>query len=422
MLIALITGLVKKFCRVVGEPAAGTVTCQDESIFHPDVGHTRLLSFSSLLLLILIFIASTGIASADSVDCTQAPYNGLFDGYIPSQDPLYDAAGNETAVSQVNIDGSCTFKNYDAAHPFHANISFFGSVVDPHLVVFDNVIISGNMSCGNVVDKYRMWFVNGSATLSKQCQDLVIPVEAIHKKSPGEVSGNLADNSVGIGEPFTYVMNIPILYEPLSGLVLNDAGSPNDLHTITIEDDLSAAATGANLTYVSHTLVEKSTNNPVPHTVTQPTSKYYVFTVDTGYVIPAGEQLILSLTVVADATNVSGTTFVNTATWTFGRLITLSDGTPKFFDPLPGENGVSQQMVIVDPDLTLTKSADTTTLSPSVMANYTLDVQNIGGGDAWFATITDNLPVGMCDYDIRTGPNISVQLFAAEGVTTIGGP
>jgi len=366
-------------------------------------------------LCFILLLAVAGAAHADSVDCTDPPYNGLFDGSDPAQDPLYDALGNRTQVSQVNIDGECTFKNYPADHPFWANISFYGSVVDPYLVIFDNVILSGNMSCGNVADKYKMWFVNGSASLNKQCQDLMIPVEAINKLSPGEVSGNLEDNSVGIGESFTYTMLIPILYDPASGIVLNSAGSPNELHTITIEDDLSTTATGADLTYLGHTLVEKSTGTPVPHTVTQPdplNPKLYRFTIDPAYTIAIGEQLILSLEVVPDATNVPGTTFVNTATWSFGRLITLADGTQDFFDPLPGESGVSQAMIIAEPDYVVDKWTLATAINLTDSPTFTIDAQNTGGSDAWQTEITDTLPTGMCEFDPR--PTVSASVLAAD--------
>ena len=47
----------------------------------------------------------------------------------------------------------------------------------------------------------------------------------------------------------------------------------------------------------------------------------------------------------------SGKTFVNTAIWQFGRLI---DGT--FYNPLPGENGVSPPTVIAGPNLVVNKT------------------------------------------------------------------
>ncbi len=49
--------------------------------------------------------------------------------------------------SQINIDGNCTIRNYPASNPLTSNISFFGSNPTSWLVIFDNVVHTGNMSC-----------------------------------------------------------------------------------------------------------------------------------------------------------------------------------------------------------------------------------------------------------------------------------
>jgi uncharacterized repeat protein (TIGR01451 family) len=56
---------------------------------------------------------------------------------------------------------------------------------------------------------------------------------------------------------------------------------------------------------------------------------------------------VINLTVVLDNTtrNAPGTQFINTATWQFGRLI---DGV--YYEPLPGEWGITPPMTIVGPD------------------------------------------------------------------------
>jgi hypothetical protein len=61
--------------------------------------------------------------------------------------------------------------------------------------------------------------------------------------------------------------------------------------------------------------------------------------------IPAGEQIVIEITVVLDDTpgNAPGTQFVNTAKWQFGRLI---DGV--YYEPLPGEWGRTEPMTIVE--------------------------------------------------------------------------
>ena len=59
-------------------------------------------------------------------------------------------------------------------------------------------------------------------------------------------------------------------------------------------------------------------------------------------------------------------------------------------------------------------------LSAGSKAPYTIDVQNVGGSDAWNTTITDNIPAGMCAYDLR--PTITAEIYAADGVTPVSGP
>ena len=71
----------------------------------------------------------------------------------------------------------------------------------------------------------------------------------------------------------------------------------------------------------------------------------------------AGEQIEVNITVVLDEDsprNTPGTQFVNTAKWSFGRLID-----DVFYEPLPGEWGISQPLTIVGPDLVVTKSGTT---------------------------------------------------------------
>ena len=121
-------------------------------------------------------------------------------------------------------------------------------------------------------------------------------------------------------------------------------------------------------------------------------------TFDNFPIIPAGRQIILEITVVLDDTpaNAPGTQFINTAKWDFGRIV---DG--EFFEPLPGENGITQPMTIVRPDLVLTKTGPAT-LNLGESGDFTLDIQNTGNIDAWNATVVDRLPDGatggMCDF------------------------
>ena len=82
---------------------------------------------------------------------------------------------------------------------------------------------------------------------------------------------------------------------------------------------------------------------------------------------------------------------------------------------LQAEPGTTPPMTIVEPNLVVTKKSSVSNLSAGSKAPYTIDVQNIGGSDAWNTTITDNIPAGMCTYDLR--PTITAEIYAADGVT-----
>src|SRR5213593_5148246 len=199
-----------------------------------------------LLFPLALLLLSALPAHADN--CV-ADWGGVIDGYV-----------NPVPPAQVNIDGNCTFRNFPASNPLTTNISFFtnpGNNNQRWLVIFDNVDFIGNMACNAVLGNH-IWFVNGSFTnLQPNCQNLFIPVEKIDKQNPA------GQTTAAIGVPFTYKLTIPVLFDPLSGTVINSSGSPNDLHDITITDDLNA--TGADLTYVSERAYWLN-NAPIPHT------------------------------------------------------------------------------------------------------------------------------------------------------------
>jgi hypothetical protein len=147
----------------------------------------------------------------------------------------------------LQIDRNCTVRNYPASNPLNTNFSFFtqpGQTNERWLIIFDNVVHTGQMSCNSVLE-HKIWFTNGSSsTIQDNCQNLLIPVEKIDKLNP---PGN---NTAAIGVPFTYRLILPVLFDPGTSTVINTQGSVNDLHSMTVWDDLNA--TGADLTYVSH--------------------------------------------------------------------------------------------------------------------------------------------------------------------------
>jgi uncharacterized repeat protein (TIGR01451 family) len=218
--------------------------------------------------------------------------------------------------------------------------------------------------------------------------------------------------TAAIGVPFTWKLIIPVLFDPGTGTVINNQGSVNDLHSITVWDDLNA--TGLNLSFVSYNIYWEDDGTPVPHTFTNVGGS---LTWDNIPVVTAGRQLIIELTVVLNddpAVNVPGTSFINTASGT-------SEGSSTaFYEPLPGEWG-SPPLTIAAPDLVVTKSGPAT-MNLGQWGDFALDLRNTGLGDAWDVTLRDLLPDGatggMCDL---TPEIVSARVFAADGVTPVPG-
>jgi uncharacterized repeat protein (TIGR01451 family) len=353
--------------------------------------------FALLPLAFALSLLSAPPALAQSVDCAAA--GGIIDGFVNYPVP----------PSQISVSDNCTIRNYPASNPLTSNISYFGNnPAGGFLLIFDNVVHTGNMAC-SVVQGNHIWFVNGSlSTVSQNCINLFIPVEKIDKANPP------GPPFVTIGVPFTWTLTIPVLFDPLTGTVINYQGSVNDLHSITVVDDLNA--TGVDLTYVSHTVTWLDDGTPVPHTFTNVGN---VLTFDNFPIVTAGRQFAIALTVVLNNNappNSDGTTFVNTARWDFGRLI---DNV--FYEPLPGENGISPPLTISAPDLVVDKTGPAT-MNLGQLGDFALDVRNIGSIDAWNVSLRDILPDGptggMCDFQPQI---VSAQVFAADGVTPVPG-
>jgi uncharacterized repeat protein (TIGR01451 family) len=341
-------------------------------------------------------------AGANAQDCSDYS-NGTLDGFA-----------GIVAPSQLQIDRNCTIRNYPESNPLRTNFSFFtrpGQTNERWLIVFDNVVHSGNMSCNDVLE-HKIWFTNGSSSKIRQnCQNLLIPVEKIDKANPPGTA------TAAIGVPFTYTLTLPVLFDPATTTVINTAGSVNDLHGITIWDDLSAS--GVDLSYVSHTAYWKESGDPVTPTFSNVGG---FLTFDNFPVIPAGEQIVLEITVVLEDTpaNAPGTQFINTAKWDFGRLI---EGV--FYEPLPGEWGISEPMTIAAPELIVTKTGPATlgrTLNLGEWGEFGIDVHNTGLSDAWDVTIVDRLPNGPMGGMCNATPEIlDAQVFAADGTTPVPG-
>jgi uncharacterized repeat protein (TIGR01451 family) len=368
------------------------MTSNDTNKARPRSSWIKILLFPLALLLLTAVQAQ----AQSSVNCPSPPNGGVIDGFVDPVPP-----------SQININGNCTIRNFPASNPLTSNISFYGNNSTHWLVIFDNVDFIGNISCDKVQGN-AIWFVNGSTTTVRpDCQNLFIPVEKIDKKNPP------GPPVATIGIPFTYKLTMPVMFDPLTGIVIDSSGSPNDLHSVTITDDLNA--TGAVLSYVSHAAYWKGSGTPVSHSFSNVGG---VLTFNNFPIIPAGQQIVIDLTVVLknDPANTPGTQFFNTAKWQFGRLI---NGI--YYQPLPGESGITPPMTIVAPNLVLTKSGPAT-MSLGQWGQFGLNVQNTGSGDAWNVTLLDRLPKGTSGGTCSTTPQIlSAQVFQADGVTPVAG-
>src|SRR5712671_862182 len=222
-----------------------------------------------LLFAFGLLLLSAVPAHAQSVGGCVANFGGVIDGFV-----------NPVPPSQINIDGNCTIRNFPASNPLTSNISFFGNNPTSWLVIFDNVVLTGNMSCNLNSQGNFLWFTNGSTSgLKQSCLNLLIPVEKIDKRNPA------GQTTATIGVPFTYKLTIPVLFDPATGTVINSSGSVNDLHSIKVVDDLNAM--GASLSYVSHTAYWLSTGVPIPHTFSNVGG---VLTFDNFPIVPAGDQ------------------------------------------------------------------------------------------------------------------------------------
>ena len=337
-----------------------------------------------------------------AIDCV-ADAGGIIDGFVNYPVP----------PSQIQIDGPCTIRNYTAANPLTSNISWFGNNPTSWLLIFDNVIHTGNMSCNLNSQGNKIWFVNSaSTTVQDNCLSLLIPVEKIDKQN---VPTNRTTATIGV--PFTWKMIIPVLFDPATGTVINSQGSLNDLHSITVWDDISLAATGVDLSFVGYTIYWEDNGTPVPHTFNNVAG---FLTWDNIPVVTAGRQFIIELTVVLNdvpaPVNQPGDSFFNTARWDFGRLIS-----GVFYEPLPGENGVSPPLTIAAPELVVNKSGPAT-MNLGQWGDFVIDVQNTGLIDAFDVSLRDLFPDGptggMCDL---TPEITSAQVFAANGVTPVPG-
>jgi uncharacterized repeat protein (TIGR01451 family)/fimbrial isopeptide formation D2 family protein len=396
------------------------------------------LRLNIVIALLLLVLGAASRVQAAGVFCSQFSERGVL-GVVDGNDPSTLAAIQ--AASTFGIDMNCTVKNFPQSmggFPI-TNINFNFPQQQSYYIAFENVYYYGNMSCNDPTqsDFWIYWAPGGYNNISPKCQDFMVPVDAVSKKNPA------GQSTAAIGVPFTYTITVPLLGKlDATGsfqIIANSDGT--DVKNVVITDDLTQ--TGAALSYVSNTayLVNPSTgartslgtltpgasgtwlaNHPG---IISDSTKHLVFSYENNLAtlasLPAGDNIEIDLTVVLDNSpanvNTGGTQFTNTSSMWFDKLINSTS-----MSDLPAWPGTTLPMTIVEPVLTLNKTGSLSTVNADSLVEYTLDVQNANsvGGDAWNATIIDNIPAGMSAYS--PVPTVTARIFAADGVTPVSAP
>jgi uncharacterized repeat protein (TIGR01451 family)/fimbrial isopeptide formation D2 family protein len=215
-------------------------------------------------------------------------------------------------------------------------------------------------------------------------------------------------STVAIGQPFTYEITIPASPQPTA------------MYDVHVLDDLSLATTGVTISYVGASAHLKSgTQSWATLTNSGTAANLILQDTTSGMDIPAGDQLVVDVTVVLNndtVNNTPGKQFQNTASYTYDSVnndrTTVANGAP----------GASGAVTIVGPNLTMQKSGPST-MRVGVAGTFGLNVQNTGTGAAWGTTLTDILPNvtspsigGMCG---SAPTNVTARIYQSDGVTLV---
>ncbi|MCK0154167.1 isopeptide-forming domain-containing fimbrial protein [Alcanivorax sp. S6407] len=400
--------------------ANGSVKASGEVSVASGRGWSRPVLLQALFALFLLALSSGALAASFSVSDFAVPASDPLDVFSCELDGPGAVATDGRTFSpgdQLSIDRSCVVKNFTCDDPLNSTLNF-ASHTPGTLIIFENVCYGGNFACANVEGSAFVWAVNGSdfSSVKPGCQDLIIPVEKIEKSAT-----DLADNpisSVSVGVPFRYTLDIPVLFDPVSGTIIPGYGSLNELGNIVITDDMTPGTLGVDLELLDITASWGPAGSPTGTTMTPGTD----FTVTSSVGNPstpgvltfeilnpeplaANNQIHIAIDVMLtdDPLNNIGKSFINVAEWEFSRLI---DGT--LYDPLPGENGVAELLSISRPDLQVEKTTDSTAVNFSDMPEYSIFVQNVGGAPAWNILVEDQIPLEMRDFDPTTALTVTM--------------
>jgi uncharacterized repeat protein (TIGR01451 family) len=204
--------------------------------------------------------------------------------------------------------------------------------------------------------------------------------------------------TAAIGQPFTYRVTVP------------DTPQATALNDVRILVDLSASA--ADLSFIG---VAKIIGSRPWTPVNAGTANNLVIEDTTaGIDIPAGEQIVIDITVIPDdtPTNISGLQFNNTAAYTYNQI--NGDAATQ---QLAGSD-TTANMSIVGPDVLTVEKSGPATMSLGVPVGFTLNVHNTSSGTAWNPALVDLLPIGTTGGTCDAGPsNVTAQFFETDGVT-----
>jgi len=325
----------------------------------------QLLSGPVLPNLAPTYVPSTGVATWDFDSGTADQYN------IPAGDTL-------RIVYQTQADAS-----------LGAGLTLTNQAQVQRYYSFDDDAIPSRGGINGVREIYGPSNV-ASVTFTTDTPD------ALTKQNPAVLTA-------AVGEPFTYRITVPTTPEATA---LND---------VRILDDLTASA--ADLSFVSVTKVSGS--QPWTPVNTGTATNLVIEDTAIGIDIPAGEQIVLDITVVLDdtVTNVSGLVFNNTADYTYNQ----SNNDP--VTQAPGGPDTTPDMTIVGPDVLTLEKTGPATMQVGIPATFTLNVHNPSSGIAWNPILTDRLPNGATGGMCGAGPsNVTAQFFLADGVTQASPP
>jgi uncharacterized repeat protein (TIGR01451 family)/fimbrial isopeptide formation D2 family protein len=204
-------------------------------------------------------------------------------------------------------------------------------------------------------------------------------------QTPGPLSKANTQGSATIGEQFTYRITVPAT--PIAV----------PLYDVRILDDISLSNIGADLRFVSATVISGgvwtlSNTGSATNLIIEDTA--------TGIDIPADGQIVIDITVELQntITNQSGLTFANSASYTYNRMngnnATQTAGGP---DATSGMN-------VVEPDLTATKAVSFVTpagklpTDPATVGDvleYLITIPNGGNSTAFDTSVVDTLPANV---------------------------